>query len=159
MRIGGDVAPVLCQHPQAETPGRRHAGEHDGVPRRGDQFDANQELLALSAVHASVGLFSAYPVSSSGTRTALAVSGRARSQVYSIVAMLLVVVVLLVTMQIATVAQLAEWRRYIVVGIFIVAAVVTPPDVASQLMLALPMCLLYEIGLVLGRLIERRRAA
>ncbi len=70
-----------------------------------------------------------------------------------------VVVVLLVTMQIATVAQLAEWRRYIVVGIFIVAAVVTPPDVASQLMLALPMCLLYEIGLVLGRLIERRRAA
>lgn len=64
--------------------------------RRGDHFDANQELLALSAVHASVGLFSAYPVSSSGTRTALAVSGRARSQVYSIVAMLLVVVVLLV---------------------------------------------------------------
>ena len=63
--------------------------------RRGDHFDANQELLALSAVHAGIGLFSAYPVSSSGTRTALAVSGGARSQVYSIVAMLLVVVVLL----------------------------------------------------------------
>jgi sec-independent protein translocase protein TatC len=70
-----------------------------------------------------------------------------------------VVVLLLVTMQIVTVAQLAEWRRYIVVAIFIVAAVVTPPDVVSQLMLALPMCLLYEIGLLLGRVVERRRAA
>lgn len=64
--------------------------------RRGDQFDANQELLALSAVHAGVGLFSAFPVSSSGTRTALAVSGGARSQVYSIVAMAMVLIVLLV---------------------------------------------------------------
>ncbi|MCU0283265.1 MAG: SulP family inorganic anion transporter [Candidatus Nanopelagicales bacterium] len=63
--------------------------------RRGEPFDANQELLALSAVHVGVGVMSAYPVSSSGTRTALAVSGGARSQVYSIVAMLVVVLVLL----------------------------------------------------------------
>jgi sulfate permease, SulP family len=64
--------------------------------RRGESFDANQELLALSAVHVGVGAFSAYPVSSSGTRTALAVSGGARTQVYSIVAMLVVLAMLLV---------------------------------------------------------------
>ena len=39
------------------------------------------------------------------------------------------------------------------------AAVVTPPDVVSQLSLAIPMCLLYEIGILAGRLVERRRKA
>jgi SulP family sulfate permease len=63
--------------------------------RRGEAFDANQELLALSAVHVGVGVMSAYPVSSSGTRTALAVAGGARSQVHSLVAMVVVLLVLL----------------------------------------------------------------
>jgi sec-independent protein translocase protein TatC len=39
-----------------------------------------------------------------------------------------------------------EGRGYAIVGIFILAAVMTPPDVVSQLMLAIPMCLLYEAG-------------
>ncbi|MGY0557461.1 twin-arginine translocase subunit TatC [Lysobacter sp. A421] len=47
--------------------------------------------------------------------------------------------------------QLRESRGYAVVGIFIVAAVITPPDVVSQLMLAIPMCLLYEVGIVASR--------
>ena len=47
--------------------------------------------------------------------------------------------------------QLRHARGYAVVGIFIVAAVVTPPDVVSQLMLAIPMCLLYEIGIHAAR--------
>jgi len=44
--------------------------------------------------------------------------------------------------------QLSEWRGYAIIGIFVVAAIITPPDVVSQLMLAIPMCLLYELGIV-----------
>ena len=46
-----------------------------------------------------------------------------------------------------------------IVGAFVVAAVVTPPDVMSQFMLAVPMCLLYEPGLFFARFITVRRAA
>jgi sec-independent protein translocase protein TatC len=45
------------------------------------------------------------------------------------------------------VAKLKEWRGYFVVVAFIIAAVITPPDVVSQLSLAVPMCLLYEVGI------------
>jgi sec-independent protein translocase protein TatC len=45
----------------------------------------------------------------------------------------------------------------VIVGIFILAAVVTPPDVISQLLLAIPMCLLYEAGIVAGVLLRGRR--
>lgn len=69
-----------------------------------------------------------------------------------------VVVVLLVLMGVVTTAKLVEARRYVIVGAFIVAAVVTPPDAASQFMLAVPMCLLYEVGIIVGRILERRRA-
>lgn len=48
-------------------------------------------------------------------------------------------------------------RRYAIVGVFVVAAVVTPPDPVSQLMLALPICLLYEVSIWCVWLIERRR--
>jgi sec-independent protein translocase protein TatC len=70
-----------------------------------------------------------------------------------------VVVVVLVITGLVTVEQLREWRGYVVVAIFVVAAVVTPPDVVSQIALALPMCLLYEIGIVFGEIIQRRRKA
>ncbi len=56
-------------------------------------------------------------------------------------------------------AQLAEWRGYVIVGMFIIAAVITPPDGLSQLMLAIPMCLLYEIGIIISRLLIRNRKA
>jgi sec-independent protein translocase protein TatC len=69
-----------------------------------------------------------------------------------------VVVVLLVLMGVVNTAKLVEARRYVIVGAFVVAAVVTPPDAASQFMLALPMCLLYEVGILVGRLLERRQA-
>lgn len=55
--------------------------------------------------------------------------------------------------------QLAGGRRYAIVGIFIVAAVITPPDVISQVGLAIPMILLYELSILLVRHWERRRAA
>jgi sec-independent protein translocase protein TatC len=59
-----------------------------------------------------------------------------------------VAVIVLVRIGIVTIDQLRKWRGYFIVGSFIVAAVVTPPDVISQLALAVPMCLLYEIGIV-----------
>lgn len=68
-----------------------------------------------------------------------------------------VVVVVLVLMGLVNVAQLREWRGYVIVAIFVVAAVVTPPDVVSQIALALPMCFLYEVGILLGQAIEKRR--
>ncbi len=69
-----------------------------------------------------------------------------------------VVEVVLVRMGIVPLAKLKEIRRYVIVGAFIVAAVITPPDVVSQLMLAVPMCLLYEFGLVLARFFPPRAA-
>jgi sec-independent protein translocase protein TatC len=54
-----------------------------------------------------------------------------------------------------TIAKLKDIRSYVIVGAFVVAAVVTPPDVVSQLLLAIPMCLLYEFGILLAQLIER----
>ena len=62
-----------------------------------------------------------------------------------------VAVVLLARMGVVTLAQLRSVRPYFVVGAFVVAAVVTPPDVVSQLLLAIPMCLLYELGLLAAR--------
>lgn len=58
-----------------------------------------------------------------------------------------VVVVILAHMGIVPVAKLKEWRGYFVVLAFVIAAVITPPDVFSQLALAIPMCLLYELGI------------
>jgi sec-independent protein translocase protein TatC len=63
--------------------------------------------------------------------------------------------VVLVRTGIVTVAKLKDIRSYVIVGAFVVAAVVTPPDVVSQLLLAIPMCLLYEFGILLAQLIER----
>ncbi|KVE36048.1 twin-arginine translocase subunit TatC [Burkholderia sp. TSV86] len=63
-----------------------------------------------------------------------------------------VVVVLLVRMGVLSVKKLKEIRPYVIVGAFVVAAVVTPPDVFSQLMLALPLVLLYEAGIIAARL-------
>ena len=55
--------------------------------------------------------------------------------------------------------QLREARRYVVVGAFIVAAVLTPPDVISQFMLAIPLMLLYELGIYLAGFIAARSRA
>ena len=63
-----------------------------------------------------------------------------------------IAVILLVRMRVVTVEKLKAWRGYFVVGAFVVAAVVTPPDVVSQLALAIPMCLLYEVGIIASRL-------
>jgi sec-independent protein translocase protein TatC len=60
---------------------------------------------------------------------------------------------------VVTVEKLKEWRSYFIVGAFVVAAVVTPPDVVSQLALAIPMCLLYELGILASRFVSRPDAS
>jgi sec-independent protein translocase protein TatC len=65
-----------------------------------------------------------------------------------------IVVILLVRMGIVSVDKLRDARPYVIVAAFVVAAVVTPPDVLSQFMLAVPMCLLYEAGIFLARFIS-----
>ena len=70
-----------------------------------------------------------------------------------------VVVIVLVRMGLVTVEKLKEIRPYVIVGAFVIAAVVTPPDIMSQLFLAVPLCLLYEVGLLLAPLFERATRA
>ncbi|KAF1695263.1 twin-arginine translocase subunit TatC [Pseudoxanthomonas koreensis] len=64
-----------------------------------------------------------------------------------------VALVILVLLGWVTPEQLREGRGYAIVGIFILAALITPPDVVSQLLLAIPMCLLYEAGIFASRLV------
>jgi sec-independent protein translocase protein TatC len=66
-----------------------------------------------------------------------------------------VVVIVLVRMGLVSVEKLKQIRPYVIVGAFVLAAVVTPPDVMSQMMLAVPLCLLYEAGLLLAPIFVR----
>jgi len=68
-----------------------------------------------------------------------------------------VAVVVLVMVGIVDVAKLKEWRGYFIVVAFIIAAVVTPPDVVSQFALAVPMCILYEAGLFFAKFVEKKK--
>jgi len=58
-----------------------------------------------------------------------------------------IVVVLAAKMKLVTIQQLRDFRGYFIVVAFVIAAIVTPPDVISQLALAVPMCLLYQVGI------------
>ena len=69
------------------------------------------------------------------------------------------VVVVLVMTGMISVEKLREIRSFVIVGAFVVAAVVTPPDVVSQLMLAIPLCLLYEVGIFFARFVAKPREA
>jgi len=70
-----------------------------------------------------------------------------------------VVVVVLVLTGLISTEKLKEIRSFVIVGAFVVAAIVTPPDVVSQLMLAIPLCLLYEVGIFVARFVEKPRPA
>ena len=67
-----------------------------------------------------------------------------------------VAVVIIASLGWVTPAQLSANRPYVIFGVFVVAAIVAPPDVVSMIMLAIPMCLLYELGVVATRLLERQ---
>lgn len=70
-----------------------------------------------------------------------------------------VVVVVLARIGIVTIEKLKAFRSYFVVLAFIIAAVLTPPDVVSQLALAVPMCLLYEVGIWAATLVNKHTKA
>ena len=70
-----------------------------------------------------------------------------------------VAVVVAARMGVVTVPQLRAWRGYFIVGAFVLSAVITPPDVVSQLSLAIPMCLLYEVGIWAAQVFIRRTKA
>lgn len=66
-----------------------------------------------------------------------------------------IVVIVLHRMGVVSLAQLREGRPYVIVGAFVIAAVVTPPDVLSQIMMAVPLWLLYEAGILMAVLTGR----
>ncbi len=70
-----------------------------------------------------------------------------------------IVTLILILIGVVSTQQLVEKRKFIIVGCFFVAMFVTPPDALSMIMLAIPMWLLFEIGLFFGKLIEKKRAA
>jgi sec-independent protein translocase protein TatC len=64
-----------------------------------------------------------------------------------------VIVIVLVRLRVVTLAQLKAIRSYVIVGAFVIGAIFTPPDVISQLLLAIPLWLLFELGLLLARFV------
>ena len=68
-----------------------------------------------------------------------------------------VIVVLLVLTKILTVEKLAAARGFVLIGIFVVAALLTPPDAISQSIMAIPMYTLYEGGLLMSRILVKMR--
>jgi sec-independent protein translocase protein TatC len=70
-----------------------------------------------------------------------------------------VIVIVLVRVGLVSLEKLREIRPYVIVGAFVVGAIFTPPDVLSQVMLAVPLWILYELGLVLARFVGRPAAA
>ncbi len=70
-----------------------------------------------------------------------------------------IVVIVLARMNIVSIQKLKDFRSYFIVLAFIVAAIVTPPDVVSQLALAIPMCILYEVGIWAAQLFMKHTQA
>ncbi|NRF69112.1 twin-arginine translocase subunit TatC [Aquincola sp. S2] len=70
-----------------------------------------------------------------------------------------IAVVVLARLNVVSIQKLKEWRGYFIVIAFIIAAIITPPDVVSQLSLAIPMCLLYEVGIWAAHLFIRHTQA
>ena len=69
-----------------------------------------------------------------------------------------IAVVILTRMGIVSIEKLKESRPYVIVGAFVIAAIFTPPDVISQLLLAFPIWILYEVGLLISGILEKKAA-
>jgi len=69
-----------------------------------------------------------------------------------------IIIMLLVRMDLVGIAGLKSKRRYVIVWAFIFAAILTPPDIISQTLLALPMLLLYEVGIIIAQISKKKAA-
>ena len=67
-----------------------------------------------------------------------------------------IAVVLLVKTGVTTVSKLREIRGYVIVAAFVIAAIITPPDVISQFLLAGPLCILYEVGIICANMLNKK---
>ena len=79
--------------------------------------------------------------------------------IFGLVFELPVISVLLTALGLVRAEWLVKGRRVMIVVIFLLAAIITPPDVVSQIMVAVPMLALYELSIILSRLVGKRRAA
>ncbi|NLN40468.1 MAG: twin-arginine translocase subunit TatC, partial [Clostridiales bacterium] len=66
-------------------------------------------------------------------------------------------IILLTQLRLVRATSLIKYRTYVVLIIFIIAAIITPPDVISQILLGLPMVFLYELSIWISKMIEKRR--
>jgi len=69
-----------------------------------------------------------------------------------------IAVILMILMGVTTPEKLAKNRPYVVVGVFVIGMILTPPDIISQTLMAIPMWLLFEIGIIMGRILKKRRS-
>lgn len=67
-----------------------------------------------------------------------------------------IAVVLMILLGVTTPEKLAKSRPYVVVGVFVVGMLITPPDMISQTLMAIPMWLLFEVGIVVGRILKKK---
>lgn len=66
-------------------------------------------------------------------------------------------IILLTQLRLITATTLIKYRKYVILIIFIIAAIITPPDVVSQILIGFPMVFLYEISIWIAKIIEKRR--
>ncbi len=69
-----------------------------------------------------------------------------------------IAVILMILMGVTTPEKLANNRPYVIVGVFVLGMVLTPPDMISQTLMAIPMWLLFELGIIMGRILKKRRS-
>ena len=69
-----------------------------------------------------------------------------------------IVVVILVYFEMTNVEKLKEYRPYVIVGAFVIGAIFTPPDVVSQILLALPLWILYELGILVSVAVSKKKS-
>ena len=68
-----------------------------------------------------------------------------------------IIIILLLVSNVVTVSKLKSARPYVFLGCFVVGMLLTPPDVISQSLLAIPAWLLYELGIIVGRMLIRKK--
>jgi len=69
-----------------------------------------------------------------------------------------IAVILMILMGVTTPEKLANSRPYVIVGVFFIGMILTPPDMISQTLMAIPMWMLFEVGIVMGRLLKKRQS-